>query len=98
MPTPPLYPLSYAPIIARALDEDFGEAGDLTTDSIVDPGVQASANIVARREGCLAGLDVALDVFSTLDPSITVERGHHVWDEFACGSCHVVAIDEIFSE
>lgn len=86
MTTPPLYPLSYAPIIARALDEDFGAAGDLTTDSIVDPAIQASANIVARREGRLAGLDVALDVFKTLDPSITVELGHRDGEGVAAGA------------
>jgi nicotinate-nucleotide pyrophosphorylase (carboxylating) len=86
MTTPPLYPLSYAPIIARALDEDFGEAGDLTTDSIVDPNTQASANIIARREGRLAGLDVALAVFSTLDPAVTVEHGHRDGEDVAAGA------------
>jgi nicotinate-nucleotide pyrophosphorylase (carboxylating) len=86
MTTPPLYPLSYAPIIARALDEDFGEAGDLTTDSIVDPDAQASANIIARREGRLAGLDVALAVFSTLDPAVTVEHGHRDGEDVAAGA------------
>jgi nicotinate-nucleotide pyrophosphorylase (carboxylating) len=86
MTTPPLYPLSYAPIIARALDEDFGEAGDLTTDSIVDPNTQASANIIARREGRLAGLDVALAVFSTLDPAVTVEHGHSDGEDVAAGA------------
>ncbi len=86
MTTPPLYPLSYAPIIARALDEDFGEAGDLTTDSIVDPNTRSSADIVARHEGRLAGLDVALAVFSTLDPAITVEYGHRDGEDVAAGA------------
>ncbi len=86
MTTPPLYPLSYAPIIARALDEDFGQAGDLTTDSIVDPDTQASANIVARREGRLAGLDVALDVFAALDSSVAVEHGHRDGEDVAAGA------------
>ncbi len=86
MTTPPLYPLSYAPIIARALDEDFGQAGDLTTDSIVDPDTQASASIVARGDGRLAGLDVAIDVFRTLDPSITVEHGHRDGEDVAAGA------------
>lgn len=83
---PPLYPLSYAPIIARALEEDFGEAGDITTDSIVAPTAQASARIVARREGRLAGLDVALAVFTTLDPAVTVEFGYHDGEDVAAGA------------
>ncbi len=86
MTVAPLFPRSYAPIIARALDEDFGVAGDLTTDSIVEPAAQASAGIVARREGCVAGLDVAVAVFATLDPSVTVEHGHHDGDDVAAGA------------
>ena len=86
MTVAPLFPRSYAPIIARALDEDFGVAGDLTTDSIVEPAAQASAGIVARREGCVAGLDVAVAVFATLDPSVTVEHGHRDGDDVAAGA------------
>lgn len=83
---PPLYPFSYAPIIARALEEDFGAAGDVTTDSIVPPDARASARIVARREGRLAGLDVALSVFTTLDPTVTVEFGHRDGDDVQPGA------------
>jgi nicotinate-nucleotide pyrophosphorylase (carboxylating) len=86
MTVAPLFPRSYAPIIARALDEDFGEAGDLTTDSIVEPAAQASANIVARREGRLAGLDVAVAVFTTLDPAVTAEHGHRDGEDVAAGA------------
>lgn len=85
-PLPPLYPLSYAPIIARALAEDFGEAGDITTDAIVAPDARAGARLVARREGRLAGLDVALAVFATLDPGITVEFGHRDGEDVAAGA------------
>ncbi len=83
---PPLYPLSYAPIIARALDEDFGEAGDITTDAIVAPDAQASARIAARREGRLAGLDVALAAFTALDATVTVEFGHHDGEDVLAGA------------
>ncbi len=83
---PPLYPLSYAPIIQRALEEDFGEAGDITTDSIVAPESRASAKIAARGDGRVAGLDVALAVFSTLDPAITVEIGHRDGEDVSAGA------------
>ena len=86
MTVAPLYASNYAPIIARALDEDFGQAGDITTDAIVAPDTQASANIAARREGRLAGLDVALAVFTTLDPSVTVEHGHRDGEDVAAGA------------
>ena len=86
MTVAPLYAPSYAPIIARALAEDFGEAGDITTDSIVAADAQASARIVARREGRVAGLDVALAVFTTLDPSVTAEIGHGDGEDVPVGA------------
>ncbi|MCZ6511181.1 MAG: carboxylating nicotinate-nucleotide diphosphorylase [Alphaproteobacteria bacterium] len=86
MTVAPLYPSSYAPIIARALEEDFGAAGDITTDSIVAPDAKASASIVARREGRVAGLDVALAVFTTLDPAVTAAFGHHDGEDVLAGA------------
>ncbi len=86
MTVAPLYPSSYAPIIARALEEDFGAAGDITTDSIVAPDAKASASIVARREGRVAGLDVALAVFTTLDSAVTVVFGHHDGEDVLAGA------------
>lgn len=83
---PPLYPLSYAPIIERALEEDFGQAGDITTDSIVAPEAQARAKIAARGEGRLAGLDVALAAFTALDPSVKVEFGHRDGEDVQAGA------------
>lgn len=69
----PLYPLSYEPVIRRALEEDIGVAGDVTTDSIAQPGQQARGVIAAREEGRVAGLDVALHVFRMLDPGVGIE-------------------------
>lgn len=86
MTVAPLYASSYAPIIARALEEDFGAAGDITTDSIVAPDAKASASIVARREGRVAGLDVALAVFTTLDSAVTAVFGHHDGEDVLAGS------------
>ncbi|MCZ6841103.1 MAG: carboxylating nicotinate-nucleotide diphosphorylase [Alphaproteobacteria bacterium] len=86
MTVAPLYPSSYAPIIARALEEDFGAAGDITTDSIVAPDAKASASIVGRREGRVAGLDVALAVFTTLDSAVTAEFGHHDGEDVLAGA------------
>ena len=33
--TGPLYPLMYEPIVRRALEEDLGLAGDVTSDAVV---------------------------------------------------------------
>ncbi|MGA8098536.1 MAG: carboxylating nicotinate-nucleotide diphosphorylase, partial [Candidatus Cybelea sp.] len=55
------------PIVRAALLEDIGRGGDLTTDAIVEPDRTATANIVARRSGVVAGLPAAFLAFSLLD-------------------------------
>lgn len=67
-----MHPLQYEPIVRRALEEDLGRAGDLTTDTLIDADVQAEALIVARQAGCVAGLEVALSAFRLLDPALAI--------------------------
>lgn len=69
---PPLSPLLYRPLLERALAEDLGTAGDLTTDAIVPSGDHGAASIVARQAGRVAGLDVAAAAFQIVDPSVIV--------------------------
>ncbi len=57
----------------RSLAEDLGEAGDLTTDTIVAPDLQAEGRLVTRAAGCIAGLPVALQAFRMVDPSIDMD-------------------------
>jgi len=82
-------------IIDAALREDIG-AGDLTTQLIVPPEIEATAEIVARQAGVIAGLPVAEWVFQTLDPQIDfrplVEEGSEVRClQGEAGRGHVVA-------
>jgi len=70
LPAPVL--LHFADLVRRALLEDLGRAGDITTDAIVVPGQRATALLVARQAGRVAGLDVAGAVFRELDPGILV--------------------------
>lgn len=67
--------------VRRALEEDVGR-GDVTTDALVPVDRRASACLVARRPGRLAGLEVALTAFRLLDPDVTIVRyrrdGHDV--------------------
>lgn len=69
----PLYPLLWEPIVRRGLEEDLGRAGDLTSDTVLPPGLKAEADVVARRAGRIAGLDAALSAFRMLDPGIEME-------------------------
>ncbi len=69
----PPHPLLYQDLIRRALKEDLGGAGDLTTDAIVAPGTRGAAILVARSAGRIAGVEIALAVFRQLDPRIEAE-------------------------
>lgn len=59
--------------VTRALQEDLGRSGDLTTDSIFDPEHRSTAVLRARDEGILAGLAPALYAFKLLDESLEIE-------------------------
>jgi nicotinate-nucleotide pyrophosphorylase (carboxylating) len=55
--------------IRRALAEDVGR-GDVTTESIVPAEGKTKAQIVAKQNGIIAGLDVAGKVFTLLDEGL----------------------------
>jgi nicotinate-nucleotide pyrophosphorylase (carboxylating) len=72
-PPAPLYPILYEPLIRRALEEDLGRAGDLTSDAILPQHLRGEGRIVARAAGRLAGLPMALTAFRILDPQVEIE-------------------------
>ena len=60
-------------LIDRALTEDLS-IGDPTCDALIPPELQGRAAMVAKSRGVLAGLDVALAVFSRVDPALKLTR------------------------
>ena len=60
-------------LIDRALAEDVGD-GDLTTRILVPPDAQATARIVQREPGVVAGLEVAAAVFARFDVRLEPAR------------------------
>lgn len=74
----------------EALSEDLG-AGDVTTDLLLSPDVKASARIVAREPGVLAGLPIVLEVFRCADPDLNVEVQSTDGDAVSAGTvvCHI---------
>ncbi|MGH6748191.1 MAG: carboxylating nicotinate-nucleotide diphosphorylase [Methyloceanibacter sp.] len=73
-PSLELPPLLVEQAVAAALDEDLGQAGDITTDTIVPLDARGKAAIVARAEGVVAGLDLAEAAFRILDPEVKFAR------------------------
>ena len=76
------HPIFFDEIIINALKEDFGRAGDLTTEALVGRDVMATGRIVAKQEGCVAGLEIAMRTFSLLEAEseidILVPEGENV--------------------
>lgn len=68
----PELPLDLSQCIKRALEEDIG-SGDVTTDSLVPAGAVLRGRIVAKQDGVVAGLEVAAEVFRTLNGEIMFE-------------------------
>ncbi len=69
-------------LVHRALAEDLGEVGDITTDSTIPADRQAAGVIAARKAGVVAGLPVAMRVFQLIDATVRltakVADGAHV--------------------
>ena len=59
--------------VRAALDEDLGRAGDITTLACIPAGQKASAVMVPRKAGTLAGVPIAQASFHIYDPSLKVE-------------------------
>lgn len=71
-PLPILDPALLADLAARALAEDVGPEGDVTTGPIAPPGAAGSAVIVAKAPGVLAGAPMADAVFRAVSPAVHV--------------------------
>jgi nicotinate-nucleotide pyrophosphorylase (carboxylating) len=55
--------------VGSALAEDLA-SGDITTDLLVPSELEGKASILVKRNGVLAGMDVAKEVFRQVDPSL----------------------------
>lgn len=56
--------------VRRALQEDLGLAGDITSAATIPAGQTSEASIVVREDGIVAGLALACAAFHALDPHI----------------------------
>ena len=75
----------------RALDEDLGRAGDITSIATIPEATQAHAVLVARQAGVIAGLPLAVATFQKLSPDISIQAHVRDGDAVAAGM-HVLTI------
>ena len=73
-----LSPLAIDEAVHRALDEDLGRAGDITSMATIPEATEAHATMVARQAGVIAGLPLAVATFRKLSPDIRITA--HVRD------------------
>jgi nicotinate-nucleotide pyrophosphorylase (carboxylating) len=66
-----LSPLVIEEAVRRALDEDLGRAGDITSAATIPAGKKAKAKLVARKAGVLAGLACAAESFRVIDAGVS---------------------------
>ena len=70
-----LSPLEIDATVTRALAEDLGRAGDVTSVATIPEGTPARAVVVARAGGVIAGLPLVAATFRKLAPEIEIAAG-----------------------
>lgn len=67
-----ILPMHYDDVILRGLKEDINYI-DVTTDNLIPEEQEANAVFLAKEDGVLCGMDVALRTLRLLDPGVTAE-------------------------
>jgi len=60
--------------VRRTLAEDLGTGGDVTSASTIDADARFDAIMDTREEMVVAGIDIAVAFFRTLDPDVQIEK------------------------
>jgi nicotinate-nucleotide pyrophosphorylase (carboxylating) len=67
-----LSPLEIEAAVTRALEEDLGRSGDITSTATVPEDTQGRAVVAARKSGVIAGLPLVEAAFRKLAPGIEI--------------------------
>ena len=86
-----LSPLAIEQAVQRALDEDLGRAGDITSIATIPEATQAHAVMIARQAGVIAGLPLAVAVFQKISPEVSIKAHDRDGAVVAAGT-HVLTI------
>ncbi len=73
-------------LIEMALAEDLSTAGDLTCKALIRPDQTATVQVVARKNGVLAGSPIGRMVFARLDPQVRWVALHQDGDRVSPGT------------
>ena len=67
-----LSPLEIEAAVTRALEEDLGRAGDITSIATIPENLDSRADVVGREAGVIAGLPLVAAAFRRLAPAISI--------------------------
>src|SRR6266852_5757155 len=81
-----LSPFAVEEAVIRALAEDFGRAGDVTSVATVPAGLLGRAVVAAREAGVISGLPLAEAAFCKLDPEVKLTAHACDGDAVAAGT------------
>jgi nicotinate-nucleotide pyrophosphorylase (carboxylating) len=81
-----LSPLVIDDAVTRALEEDLGRAGDVTSTATVPAGTAARAVVAARQAGVISGLPLVEAALRKLDPAIGITARARDGDAVAGGT------------
>ncbi len=81
-----LSPFAIEEAVARALAEDLGRAGDVTSVATVPAGVTGRAVVTAREAGIISGLPLAEAAFRKLDAEVKLTAHGRDGDAVAAGT------------
>ena len=84
MPLPATFDLM--DFITRVLTEDLGRGGDVTSAATIDSDARFTAEINARQEMVVAGLEIAAGFFRRLDVNVPIEQLANDGDKVAAGA------------
>jgi nicotinate-nucleotide pyrophosphorylase (carboxylating) len=76
----------FSSLISRALSEDLGDRGDITTDALFDEHHPGRAVIKSKQAGVLSGVQLMEPLFHHVDPTLHVEISAQNGDELSPGS------------
>jgi nicotinate-nucleotide pyrophosphorylase (carboxylating) len=80
-----LSPLAIDEAVQRALEEDLGRAGDITSMATIPETAPARAILVARQAGVIAGLPLGVATFQKLSPDISIQAHYRDGASVAAG-------------
>jgi nicotinate-nucleotide pyrophosphorylase (carboxylating) len=81
-----LSPLEIETTVTRALAEDLGRAGDVTSIATIPEDAQAHGKLIARAAGTISGLPLVAATFSRLAPQAQISASARDGVQAAAGA------------